>query len=214
MSNRPIAGILLMERFVVIEGSAIVPGEYHARISMGPSGSGRERHGFEVVDGGQPPGADAMRALRRLHAASVTVVTTVTGQGFRGVTVNAFSIVSLAPPRVLVCLGRGSEACDAVVKTGRYAVSVLSDRQEFLADRFAGRAPLVDSQFTGVKYRLTVQGMPVLEECLVWFDCKIVASQDWGDHYVLFGEVIEAGYGTGGDPLLYFDGAYHFLAID
>lgn len=190
-----------------------MPGEYRAQISMGSGSRGRGRRRFEVVDMGQPPSAESMRALRRWHASGVSVVTT-TDSGFRGVTVSAFSIVSLDPGRVLICLDRRGDALAAVLQASRYAVSVLSDRQEFLADQFAGRAPLVDPQFTGVRHRLTTRGNPVLEECLVWFDCEVAAHQAWGDHEVVFGEVVEAGFGTGVDPLLYFDGEYRALALD
>ena len=143
-----------------------MPGEYRGRIHMG-SGTSRGQRSFEAVDGGKSPNNDAMRALRRLNATSVTVVTTRTDRGFRGITVSAFSIISLSPPRLLVCLDRRGEAIDDLAKAANFAVSVLSDSQEFLADRFAGRAPLVNLRFEGVKHRLVASGLPVLEECLV-----------------------------------------------
>src|SRR5579884_3470706 len=130
-----------------------MPGEFRGQISVG-SGGRSGRRSFEIVDGGQPPSPDSMRALRRLHAAAVTVVTFTTSEGFRGITVTAFCIVSLSPPIVLICLTRGGEAATAIERSSSYAVSVLSDQQEFLAERFAGRAPLVNPRFEGVKYRL------------------------------------------------------------
>lgn len=190
-----------------------MPGEFRGQISVG-SGGGHGRRSFEVVDQGSPPSPESMRALRRKHAAAVTVVTFTTDAGYRGVTVSAFCIVSLAPPIVLICLGQGSEAATTIEQTRSYAVSVLSDRQEFLAERFAGRAPLVNPRFEGVPHRLTRSGNPVLEECLVWFDCQVGTVVPSGDHLVFFGQVREAGYGTGVAPLLYFDGAYHELLLD
>lgn len=190
-----------------------MPGEYRARISVGSGGAAGKRS-FEVVHGGQPPSGEAMRELRRLHAGAVTVVTVATDQGFRGITVSAFCIVSLAPPSVLICLASGSEALTAIQTRGRFAVSILSDTQEFLAERFAGRAPLVNPQFQGVKYRLAKSGDPVLEECLAWFACTVQASYPGGDHQIVVGSVDEAGYGTGVEPLLYFDGVYRELQID
>lgn len=189
-----------------------MPGEYRARIQMG-SGSSSHARAFEVVSGGNVPGADEMRELRRLHAAAVTVVTTRDDGGFRGVTVSAFSIVSLAPARVLVCLAMESEVLAAITASGSFAVSILADTQEFLAEQFAGRAPLVNRHFTGVKHRLTAGGNPVLEECLAWFDCSVATRLDVGDHVVVLGAVREAGQGTGVDPLLYFDGNYRSFQL-
>ncbi len=155
-----------------------------------------------------------MRELRRLHAAAVTVVTTVVEHGFLGITVSAFCIVSLAPAIVLICLDQHGEALGSIKASGKFAVSILADSQEFLAEQFAGRAPLVSPSFSGVKYRLTRAGNPVLEDSLAWFDCAVVNASDAGDHAVILGGVREAGYGSGINPLLYFDGAYRELQID
>ncbi|MBX6772199.1 MAG: flavin reductase [Chloroflexi bacterium] len=190
-----------------------MPGEYRAHLHVGPGGPS-PRGTFEILDGGRIPSADSMRALRRLHAGAVTVVATVTAEGFRGITVSAFCIVSLAPPVVLICLGRPGEALNAVRAAGQFSVSILSDHQEFLAERFAGRAPLVNPRFEGVRHRVLRSGNPVLEECLAWFDCRVRSSEDVGDHAVVLGDVVEAGRGTGAFPLLYFDGNYRELQIE
>lgn len=187
-----------------------MPGDYRAQIHRGSGGSGRDPS-FDPIEEGRPPTADEMRALRRLHAGGVSVVTSQDERGWRGVTVSAFGVASLAPPLVLVCLGRASEALAAIAASGSFAVSVLSDRQEFLAEQFAGRAPLVNPRFQGVKHRVCASGNPVLEECLAWFDASVVARYDGGDHEIVVGAVQEAGYGTGRDPLLYFDGGYRSL---
>ncbi|HEX5416083.1 MAG TPA: flavin reductase family protein [Chloroflexota bacterium] len=187
-----------------------MPGEYRARITMGSGGGGAARS-FQTLDNGQPPSAESLRSLRRLHAAAVCVVTTAFPGGLRGVTATAFTVVSLAPPRVLVCLGQGSDALGWVTAAGNFAVNVLADQQEFLAERFAGRAPLVNARFEGVKHQLTARGNPVLVDGLAWFDCAVESVHTQGDHVVVFGEVLAGGYGDGDEPLLYYDGAYRFL---
>jgi flavin reductase (DIM6/NTAB) family NADH-FMN oxidoreductase RutF len=187
-----------------------MPGRYGSEL---PDSSSTRRPGFATVDGGGAPGDASVRDLRRLFSGPVTVVTTIDDRGFHGITVSAFCVASLAPPAVLICLGSQGEARSIVETSGRFAVSLLSDRQEFLADRFAGRAPLVNARFDGVKHRLTGHGLAVLEECLAWFDCEVSGTHDVGDHVTFFGRVVEAGYGTGSEPLLYFDGAYRTLTF-
>src|SRR5215203_4266655 len=92
-----------------------------------------------------------LREIRRRWASGVVVVTTVDGVGgFRGATVSAFTAVSLEPPLVLVCLDRSGRMSGMVPEAGIFAVSILESNQEFLAERFAGRAPLPDKVFTGV----------------------------------------------------------------
>jgi flavin reductase (DIM6/NTAB) family NADH-FMN oxidoreductase RutF len=187
-----------------------VPGRYRTETSAG-SGSPSNRPGFGALDGGAPPSPESVRLLRRDIAAAVAVVATIDDRGFRGVTVSAFCVVSLNPARLLICLGAGSEALAAVQRSGHFAASVLSDRQEFLADQFAGRAPSVNPRFAGVKHQISKLGDPILEECLVWFSCAAQESSPQGDHTVVYGAIQEAGYGTGREPLLYFDGSYRYF---
>src|SRR5262249_28092384 len=188
-------------------------GKYRGQIGRGGGGASTRRE-FQVVDGGGPPAEPSMRDLRRRYAGGVCVVTARGERGFRGVTVTAFCVVSLDPPTVLVCLASDGEALAAIAASGTFAVSILSDAQEFLADQFAGRAPLVNRRFDGVRHRVTTAANPVLEDCLAGFDCAVSEGLPAGDHAVVVGQVREAGYGTGSEPLLYFDGTYRSLGID
>ncbi len=187
-----------------------MPEQSRRVILKGGDGSSPDQAVAPIV-GGNAPTADSMRELRRLHASSVTAVTYVDDRGYRGVTVTAFTVVSLDPPRVLVCLDVSTEALAAVQARDRFAVNLLSDHQKFLADRFAGRAPLVNTRFDGVPHRITGLGNPVLLESLAWFDCRVVTVSQGGDHNIVVGDVKEAGRGTGSLPLLYFDGTYRDL---
>ena len=96
-----------------------------------------------------------------------------------------------------------------VPATGVFAVSVLDRSQEFLADRFAGLAPLPDARFTGVPHRLAAGGCPILTSALAWFDCRVHAAHDGGDHLIVVGEVTALGLGEDtDDPLLSYEGGY------
>ncbi|HLZ07309.1 MAG TPA: flavin reductase family protein [Chloroflexota bacterium] len=190
-----------------------MPGQYRSDKSA-ELGSPADRPGFSAVDEGAPPGPDSVRLLRRDIGAAVAAVATTDERGFRGVTVSAFCIVSLNPARLLACVGAASESLAAIQLSGHFALSVLSDRQEFLADQLAGRAPAVNPRFNGIKHQLSKLGDPILEECLVWFSCAVQASNPQGDHTVVYGDIREAGYGSGREPLLYFDGSYRYFQVD
>ena len=190
-----------------------MPASY--RSERGASSRHDANHGeFHTPRVGDKPTAESMRQLRREIAAAVTVVTSIGSDGYRGVTVSAFCLVSLDPPRLLISLVHGSEALASVEAAGHFAVCVLGDRQEFLADQFAGRGPSVNRRFTGIKHHVSQLGDPVLEECVVWFSAKLDGTSTQGDHTILYGDVREAGFGTGQDPLLYFDGDYRYLRFD
>ncbi|HEY7065919.1 MAG TPA: flavin reductase family protein [Chloroflexota bacterium] len=141
-------------------------------------------------------------------AAGVAVVTTVTTEGLHGVTVTAFCPVSAAPPLVLACVDSLARSADLLAAGGCYGVSLLGGRQEFLADRFAGRGPLVNRRFDEAPYFTAATGAPLLQGCLAWLDCRIVATHEAGDHLIFVGSVEAAGVGDATEALVYFDRRY------
>ena len=147
--------------------------------------------------------------MRGLFASGVTVVTTVQDGKLRGVTVSAFSSVSLNPPLVMVCLANESESKDWIAESGIFAVNILSDEQEFLSERFAARAPIVNARFDGVPYHTAITGSPILADSLAWYDCRVEAMHDGGDHTIFIGRVEAVGFGAEGkSPLVYFANRY------
>jgi flavin reductase (DIM6/NTAB) family NADH-FMN oxidoreductase RutF len=155
-----------------------------------------------------PLDSEALREARREHAAAVTAVTYADESGFHGVTVTAFTFVSIQPPMILICLGRSSAALEAIKRRGSFAVNLLGDRQAFLADQLAGRAPLVSLRFAGVPHQMTRLGNPALTDSLVWLDCVVDRSIPAGDHEIVLTTVVEVRRGNGDLPLLYFDSRY------
>jgi flavin reductase (DIM6/NTAB) family NADH-FMN oxidoreductase RutF len=156
-----------------------------------------------------------LRAVRRRWASGVAVVTTVDGDdGYRGATVSAFTAVSLEPPLVLVCIDRAGRMSELVPASGAFVVSILESNQEFLAERFAGRAPLPDKHFAGVPFRLAGNGCPILDGAHAWYACRVAATHDGGDHVVVIGAVDDAGIGPEtDDPLLTYDARYRRLEV-
>jgi flavin reductase (DIM6/NTAB) family NADH-FMN oxidoreductase RutF len=150
-----------------------------------------------------------MNRLRAQYASGVTVVTFRTPEGLRGVTVASFAIASIEPPMVLFCLERGLESNALVSAAGAFGVSLLADAQEFLSQRFAALAPVVDAEFSGVPYFTRRTGAPLLEGAVAWFDCVIDSTVEVGDHRLFLGRVEWGEVSpTPRDPLLYFARMY------
>lgn len=160
------------------------------------------------------PGVDAQDAFREAMAAvpaGVAVVSVRDGAGFRGLTASSFTSVSVAPPLLLVCLDGLSQTRDAVAREGAFNLSVLQRGQEFLAERFAGRAPLVDPAWREVPHLLGSNGLPLLRECLAWFECRLQELHPAGDHDIAVAEVLASGRGDG-EPLVLWDRDFWNLA--
>jgi flavin reductase (DIM6/NTAB) family NADH-FMN oxidoreductase RutF len=151
----------------------------------------------------------AMRKMRGLFASGVTAVTTALDGRLRGVTVSAFTSVSLDPPLVLIALANETTLRDMLAESGIFAVNLLSDDQEFLSERFAARAPIVNEEFEGVPYFVAATGAPILEQSLAWYDCRVEATHPGGDHTLFVGRVKAMGFSDDGRaPLIYYASRY------
>ncbi|HVR71636.1 MAG TPA: flavin reductase family protein [Vicinamibacteria bacterium] len=148
------------------------------------------------------------RALAQL-ASGVTAVTTRDAAGRPlGLTVTAFSSVSLAPPLVLVCVDERSETHAGFRESGRFGVSLLADDQEEVSRRFAGGGPL---KFETTPLVEGATGVPLVAGAVAHLECRVVATHTAGDHAIYVGEVVAAAVHPG-RPLLYHRGRYHRLA--
>lgn len=142
--------------------------------------------------------------------AGVVVVSARAGGGFRGLTASSLVSVSIEPPMVLVGLEREA-ATRATVEEGRaFNVNVLTRAQEFIADRFAGRAPTIDPEWKDVAHHLGANGIPLIDGCAAWLECRLLEIHPAGDHDICVGEVVEATTGSG-DPLVLWDRAFWTL---
>jgi flavin reductase len=142
--------------------------------------------------------------------AGVVLISARTENGYRGLTASSLVSISVDPPMVLVGLEHEAATRAAVSESKAFNVSVLTRSQEFIADRFAGRAPAIDPQWEGVPHRLGANGIPLVEGCAAWLECRLIAIHPAGDHDICLGEVTAATAGSG-DPLILWDRAFWTL---
>lgn len=154
----------------------------------------------------KPPQVIDIRTVMRYFASAVTVVTGAleTGELF-GLTVSAFTSVSLEPPLVLICIRNESSATNLFRKSMKYCVNILSEEQRPIAEKFslAGEA----GRFQDLDYYLGKGGSPIIRGTIGYIDCRIVEIISGGDHTVFFGEAVEV-YAEDKKPLLYLNRRY------
>lgn len=154
--------------------------------------------------------AAAYRAAIGRFATGVCVVTTTGSDGPAGLTTNAVTSVSLEPLLLAVCFDTGSRTLDVVRASGRFAVNVLREGQEELAAVFASKRVHTE-KFDAVTHRVR-HGLPVLDDALAWLACSLTTLVPAGDHAIGLGEVEALHVAEGGEPLVFFAGAYRALA--
>lgn len=153
--------------------------------------------------------APAFRRALSQFASGVTVVTTQGPDGPLGLTVTAFSSVSLEPPLVLVCIDRRSET-HAGFARGSFAVSLLAEGQEGMSQRFAGGGP---DKFAEGGLVAGESGLPLVPGALAHLECRVHASLPGGDHVIYVG-LVERASVFEGRPLLHHARGYRCLERD
>jgi flavin reductase (DIM6/NTAB) family NADH-FMN oxidoreductase RutF len=152
-----------------------------------------------------PVDPSAYRAALARFASGVTVVTARDGDGRDvGMTVSAFTSLSLEPPLVLICVDHNASVAPVLAHCEIFAVNILAESQEMLSRRFAEHE--VD-RFDGVPFSRGALGPALLDGALAHVECRVHARHPGGDHTILVGAV-DAVRVADGNPLLYFRGSY------
>jgi len=145
------------------------------------------------------------RSVLSRFASGVTVVTSRDASGTDyGMTVSAFSSLSLDPPLVLVCIDQSATWHAVLPDATHFNVHMLGVEQEQISRRFASDRA---DRFVDVSHTRSVNGIVQLTGVLALLECRITSRHTGGDHTIVVGEV-ERALADEGDPLLYFRSAY------
>jgi len=145
------------------------------------------------------------RTVMGQFATGVTVVTALDGELPQGITVNALTSVSLEPPLVVIALDRKRFIVPTIEASGRYAVNILAEHQQWLSDCFAGASvtPNRDA-FCGASWRPGAGGLPLLDGAIATMECAVINRFEVGDHHLFVGRVDGLGLQEpDAPPLLY-----------
>ncbi|WP_028922167.1 flavin reductase family protein [Pseudonocardia acaciae] len=159
--------------------------------------TGFEARGFEA----------RWRAVLGEYPTGVAIISALGTDGRpHGLVVGTFSSVSMNPPLVSFMAMRGSRAYRASAGCDRFRVSVLGSRHEQLCRSFASADP--ERRFEVGRWRLDADGIPGLEDAVLWVRCRRLRTIAAGDHDIVLGEVEDLGSGPGGTPMLFHRGRY------
>jgi len=143
-----------------------------------------------------------------------TGVTVITAMGPddkpSGLAVGSFFSVSLEPPLVGFCAGKGSSSWPAIRDAGVFCVNILAEDQEAVCRQLSMKG---DEKFKGLGWVPASSGSPKLADVLAWIDCDIDAVHDAGDHEICIGRVREMNVEREKGPLLFFRGGYGGFAV-
>ena len=158
-----------------------------------------------------PVNADDFKKALQQWASGVTVVTTQSEKfGVQGMTVTAFSSVSVNPPQILVCINDSADTGAGIEESRCFAVNVLNSEQQDVSNQFAGGSSQQE-RFENTSWEPGITGAPILTDSIMSLDCKVVEKVRAGTHWIIIGEVQDT-ICRPGNPLLYYCGNYRQLA--
>jgi flavin reductase (DIM6/NTAB) family NADH-FMN oxidoreductase RutF len=147
-------------------------------------------------------------------ATGVTIITTNDDKGEpHAMTANSFTSVCLEPPVVLVCVAHNTHTHGFLAASGRFGVNVLGREQQeigvYFAKRPEDRTGEVDHRFSDGE-----DGVPVLENSMVYMGCRVIGTHVYGDHTVYLGEVEEIRKAGNEVPLLFFKSRWYDPSVE
>jgi flavin reductase (DIM6/NTAB) family NADH-FMN oxidoreductase RutF len=176
-----------------------------------------------VIDGqsGLDPGGNDVtrRQFRDALGRFCTGVTAITAlapgsNAWIGITVSSFNSLSLDPPLILWSLARESLSFASFQTGSPFAVNVFAADQEQLALQFA--QPFMQragtAKFRDVPVHVGLDGVPLIQGCVVYFECLTEARYPGGDHEIIVGRVRRI-FNVGKPPLLFHAGAFGQVGI-
>ncbi|MCV3767844.1 flavin reductase family protein [Rhizobium sp. TRM95796] len=154
-----------------------------------------------------PDAANVKRALRQL-AGGVCVIAAGRGEDRTGATVTSATGLSMDPPTMIVNINRNSSTWPVIARYGHFAVNVLGEDQQSIADRFAGVGGVKGpARYEGAAWTTLVSGAPVLTTALSAVDCEVEEVIERHSHAIIIGRAVAVLAGDG-RSLIYQNGSY------
>jgi len=171
--------------------------------------------------------SDTFRSVMGRFATGVTVVTLPgddegngngngdgNGSSPHGITVNAFTSLSLDPPLVLICIDHDTQAYRRLEGgADGYGVNLLAADGRELGEYFADMVELEPGPFETEPTRTVTSGAPLFENALGYLDCTVETAHEAGDHTIYVGRVEDAAVcRPDADPLTFYTGKWGTIA--
>ena len=129
----------------------------------------------------------------------IYVLTSAADQVINGMIASWVCQVSYDPLLLMVAIHRNRYTHDLINKNGFFALNIISKSQNDYLKRFKGPDP--ELKFSSVKWKNGVTGVPVLNGCIGYMECKIKDTYAPGNHTLFVGEVVSAEFISDQTPL-------------
>lgn len=141
----------------------------------------------------------------------VAIVTVNDGKKLNGMTAAWVSQVSISPPILMVSISPKRHTWDMLEDVEHFGICMLSKDQESESNYFGTKSGRRTDKFKamGIEPFMAAHDVPLLPGSVAGFVCRRTHQVEQGDHFALFGQVVEAWKGPDAPPLNYFKSGYH-----
>ncbi|MCT2594579.1 flavin reductase family protein [Streptomyces sp. N2-109] len=150
------------------------------------------------------PDIDLMKQVNRQFVTGVTVVTAMDGKTPRGLAVNTFSSISLAPATVMVCVQHTSSTHDCLFRAEHLAINILSTDQLDVVSTFAGKS---DDKFKGLDWETGPFGSPLIARSSAQMEVEIRERLQASTHTIFVCRAVHAA-AFENHPMVYSAGKF------
>lgn len=93
---------------------------------------------------------------------------------------------------VLICVGAQSATRELILASRAFGLSVLAIDQVEIARTFGRQSSRQVDKLEAVAYHTTETGSPLLDDCAVALDCRVIVVHDFGREKLIVGQVVAA----------------------
>lgn len=145
----------------------------------------------------------------QMLAASVTVITSATEEGRRGMTATAVCSLAADPPSLVVSINRAARTFENIINSRKLCVNLLAENQQEIANVFASSRGDSEEKFqTCGNWGDSKSGQPMLNNSVGNFVCEVDRWMVTKTHCVLIAKITEMRLREDLKPLLYFARTY------
>ena len=131
----------------------------------------------------------------------VTIITVNDGKKMNGMTAAWTTQISIDPPILCTSISPKRFTWSILKDAEYFGVCQLAKDQEDISNLFGSKSGRDTDKFEGMEPFMGAHQIPLIPGALAGFICRKTHQVEQGDHWAVFGEVIEAWQGSDERPL-------------
>jgi flavin reductase (DIM6/NTAB) family NADH-FMN oxidoreductase RutF len=133
------------------------------------------------------------------------VVTSKKDDKINGQICNTVFQVTSSPLLVAVGINKQNLTKEYIRASGTFTVCILGQNCMEIVKTFGYQSGRDVDKFADLKYTLSPLGNPILEDCIAYFDCRVIKDKcvDLGTHTLFIGEVVAGEIVQNDEPITY-----------